>query len=191
MVGAAEQKRSWTVHAEGVAAISSTDGTELTSDKDIVLRVGKSTLRLAADRIELVSPTVVARGTDAELSASDKGLRLSSKWGLDVLAKDRLFLGSGAGATLSLKSEFKADGARILLNSPEKADDPARPPPAPRTSVELVDETGASLAFQRFIVTLASGAELAGLTDKEGKAELYLEEAGTISFPDLTDAKNL
>ena len=56
------------------------------------------------------------------------------------------------------------------------------PPP---TGIQLKDQNGAPLAYQRFVVRLDDGSEYSGILDGEGKSEMTLDGSGKISFPDL------
>ena len=51
-MGKQEKKRSWATHAEGTAALSGLDELELRSDKELVLTVGKSSIRISAEKID-------------------------------------------------------------------------------------------------------------------------------------------
>ena len=188
LVGKNDKKRSWVTHAEGTAELSSSDGTRVVSEKELVLSVGKSSIRITADKIELNAGSVSAKGGGAGLSASDAGLALSSKGDAQMVVGKKLVLKTDS-ASLSMQSEVKADGQKILLNSPGQAKDAPAKPPKPPTKIELLEASGSPLAFQRFLVQLADGSEISGSTDKDGKAELDLPSGGKITFPDLKDAK--
>jgi uncharacterized protein (DUF2345 family) len=83
---------------------------------------------------------------------------------------------------------MKIDGKKILMNSPEQAEDPPMKEPEPPTKIELTDEEGNALAYQRFLVTMDDGSEVSGMTDKDGKAEVDLASGGNVAFPDLRKA---
>jgi type VI secretion system secreted protein VgrG len=189
LVGKSDKKRSWVTHAEGVATLSSLDSTEVLSEGEIVLRVGKSSIRITSDRIELDAPAVTVKGKGGRLSADDDGLRLASKGDAQVLVDKKLVIKTKEGASLSMQKEVKIDGAKILLNSPEQAND--RPPkaPDPPTKVELEDDDGKPLAYQRFLLVLDDGSEVSGTTDKDGNAEMDLKSAGEVTFLDLGKAR--
>ena len=51
IVGKHDKKRSWVTHAEGTAKLSSLDGTEVSSEGELVLRVGKSSIRMKDGQI--------------------------------------------------------------------------------------------------------------------------------------------
>jgi type VI secretion system secreted protein VgrG len=189
LVGKADAKRSWQTHAEGTARLSSLDATEVSSEGELTLRVGKSAIRITSERIEIQSPSVTVTGKGGGLSADDAGLRLSSKGDAQVLVEKKLVLKSKDGASLSMQKEVKVDGSQILLNSPEEAKDPPTKDPEPPTKVVFKDHEGKPLAYQRFLITMADGGEVSGMTDKDGKAEADLKSGGKVTFPDLTKAR--
>jgi type VI secretion system secreted protein VgrG len=189
LVGKSDKKRSWVTHAEGVAALSSLDSTEVLSEGEIVLRVGKSSIRITSDRIELDAPAVTVKGKGGGLSADDDGLRLASKGDVQVLVDKKLVIKTKDGASLSMQKEVKIDGAKILLNSPEQANDLPPKDPDPPTKVELKDDDGKPLAYQRFRLVLDDGSEVSGTTDKDGNTEMDLKSAGRVTFPDLGKAR--
>jgi type VI secretion system secreted protein VgrG len=185
IVGRNDKKRSWMTHAEGSATLSGVDRLELTSETEVVLSVGKSSIRIASDRIELSSPTISSSGDGGAMAVSDAGLSMRSK-DKSTLTLDKGVLLKTNDASVSLGTEIKADGAKILLNSPDVATDPPPVPPEPPTNVELVDQNNKPLAYQRFLVQTDDGTQIGGKTDKDGKAELALKSSGKILFPDLT-----
>lgn len=189
IVGKADAKRSWQTHAEGTAKLSSCDATEVSSERELTLRVGKSSIRITSEKIEIQSPVVTVKGKGGGMSADDAGLKISSKGDAQVLVEKKLVLKSKDGASLSLQKEVKVDGSRILLNSPEDAQDPPPKDPDPPTKVTFKDQAGKPLAYQRFLITMADGSEVSGMTDKDGKAEEDLKSGGKVTFPDLTKAK--
>jgi uncharacterized protein involved in type VI secretion and phage assembly len=188
LVGKEDKKRSWVTHAAGTADLSSTDATRVTSAKELVLGVGKSFIRITADKIELSSASVTAKGGGAGLSASDDGLAISSKGDAQMVVGKKLVLKTD-GASVAMEKEMKIDGQKILLNSPASAKDAPAKPPKPPTQIEILDESGAPIAHHRFLVKLDDGSEVSGFTDKDGKAELDLPSGGQITFPDLRDVQ--
>ena len=186
LVGKADAQRSWLTHAEGTAKLSSLVTTEVSSEGELVLRVGKSSIRITADKIEIQSPAVTVKGAGGGLSAGEDGLNLTSKKDVQVLVDKKLVIKTTGGASLSMEKEIKADGKQILLNSPEQAQDPPPKEPEPPTKLELKDDEGKPLAYQRFLVVMDDGSEVSGVTDKDGKAELELKSGGKVIFPDVT-----
>ena len=189
LVGKHDAKRSWATHAEGNAKLSSMVSTEISSEGELLLRVGKSSIRITSEKIEIDSPAVTVKGKGGGLSADDDGLRLSSKGDAQVLVDKKLVLKSKAGASLSMEKEVKIDGEQILLNSPEDAKDPPPKPPEPPTKVVFKDHEGRPLKHQRFLVVTGDGSEVSGMTDKDGKAEVDLKSGGKVTFPDLSKAR--
>ena len=187
LVGKADAKRSWVTHAEGTAKLSALESTEVSSEGELLLRVGKSSIRITADKIEIQSPAVTVKGEGGGLSAADEGLKLTSKKDAEVLIEKKLLIKTSDGASLSMEKEVKVDGEKILLNSPEQAKDPPPKDPEPPTKVELCDDDGKPLAYQRFLVVMDDGSEVSGMTDKDGKAELDLKSGGKVTFPDLSE----
>jgi phage baseplate assembly protein gpV len=183
LVGTQDKKRSWVTHAEGKAKLSSLDSTEVSSEGELVLRVGKSSIRIKDGQIEISSPSISATGGGGSLSASDDGLKLSSKADAQLIVKGKLVLKTD-GASLSMQQQVKVDGSQILLNSPDQATDPPPKDPDPPTTVMLKDQDGTALVQQRFLIKLDDGSDLTGMTDQEGSAVLDLARGGTITFPD-------
>jgi type VI secretion system secreted protein VgrG len=187
LVGTEKAQRSYVVHVEGVTDLSSSGVTEIRSGKAIVLSCGKSSLRITDDKIELVSPSVSAGGPGGGIAVDDESLRIRSKKGAQLVAETIVLKASDA--SLGLAKEAKLDGQRVLLNSPEQATDPAPAEPPKPTIIELVNQHDEPLANQRYLVTLADGSEVSGILDKDGRAELEIEGAATVSFPGLRGAK--
>jgi type VI secretion system secreted protein VgrG len=186
LVGKADANRSYTLRVEGLARVSSSKDLELSSDKAIVLRVGKSTIRITEDKIEIQSPAIAASGDGAGLTVADDTLKLSAKKAAIVTA-DSMLLKSEEGS-VALAKEVKVDGKKILLNSPSEADDEPPPEPKEPTKIELKDRDGNPIAYQRYLIKLADGGEISGMVDEDGKAELEVDGDGEVSFPDLTES---
>ena len=189
LVGRHDAKRSWQTHAEGQAKLSSLVSTEVSSEGELVLRVGKSSIRITSDKIEIDSPAVTVKGKGGGLSAGDEGLKLASKGDVEVLLEKKLVMKSKEGASFSMQKEVKIDGAQILLNSPDQANDPPPKDPDPPTRLTFKDHEGRPLAYQRFLVKMDDGTEMSGMTDKDGKAEADLKSGGKVTFPDLSKVK--
>lgn len=171
-----------------MAKLSSLDLTEVISEKELILRVGKSSIRITADKIEIISAAITAKGAGAGISVDDAGMALSSKADAQLIVEKKLTIMTKDGASLSMEKEVKIDGKKILLNSPEVAEDAPPKEPEPPTQVELTDEEGKPLAYQRFLVVMDDGSEVSGMTDAEGKADVDLAIGGTVVFPDLSEA---
>jgi hypothetical protein len=189
LVGKDDAKRSWVTHAEGTAKLTSSVSTEVGSEKELVLRVGKSSIRITSEKIEIQSPAVTVKGEGGGLSADDDGLKLGSKKDAQFLVEKKLVLKSKEGGSLSMEKEVKVDGTQILLNSPEQAKDPPPKDPDPPTRGVFKDQDGKPLAYQRYLVKMDDGSEVSGMTDKDGKAEADLKSGGKVTFPDLSKAR--
>ena len=113
----------------------------------------------------------------------------TSKKDAQVLVEKKLVFKTKGGASLAMHREVKVDGTQILLNSPAQANDPPPKPPDLPTRIEVVDDEGNVLAYQRFLITLDDGSEVSGMTDKDGKVELDLKRGGRVRFPELLDVK--
>ncbi|MDI1428676.1 type VI secretion system Vgr family protein [Polyangium sorediatum] len=185
VVGHHEAQRSLAVHVEGVTSLSSTGTTEIRTDKELILRCGKSSIRITEGGIEFEAPSLRVKGGSSKLSVSEDGLQMASEHAYAQIMGDAILLKTDAGASFMMRNEVKVDGAQILLNSPEKAKDPPVTEPEPPTLIELVDKEGHPLAYQRYVLTLDDGTEIGGVTDKDGKAMVGVKAPGKISFPEL------
>jgi len=184
VIGKEQAERSYLVHTFGVSKLSSTGAMEIASDKEIVLRCGKSTLRLTSSGIELDTPSLSVKGGTSKLSVTDDGLKLKSNKARAEIIGDTVLLKTG-GASIAMGTEVKVDGSQILLNSPGNAKDDPPPEPAGKTSIELVDQNGKPLAHQRYLIVLDDGSEQSGILDADGKADVDVNASGKIVFPDL------
>ncbi|NUP13049.1 MAG: type VI secretion system tip protein VgrG [Polyangiaceae bacterium] len=188
VVGRNDAKRSMMLRVEGAGTISTSDGLLLEANGGITLRVGKTTLRLGEDGIELVGATVRTAGESGGLVAGQDGVKLTSA-GTYVHLGDKLLIKTEA-ASVSMGSEVKIDGKKILLNAPDIATEEPPPDRKPPTEIELVDENGKPLAYRRFIVDCADGSQRTGVTDKSGKAAIDLTADGTVFFPELAEIES-
>ncbi|MFO0612096.1 MAG: type VI secretion system tip protein TssI/VgrG [Polyangiaceae bacterium] len=187
IVGQHEAPGASAHHVEGSSVFSASGVLELSSATEIVLRVGSSVLRIGKDRIDLGGSAFGALGGGAGIDASKDGLKLVSDGSAQLVAKDLIL--KTEGASFAMGSEIKADGERILLNSPEQAQTEEKELQEP-TCVELVDEEGHPIASQRYVIVLDDGTERGGVLDADGKATLDLAQGGTIRFPDLPNARH-
>ncbi len=198
IVGEHDARRSATVHVEGSSHHFSTGTHEIVSDKEIVLRCGESTLRLTPDGLDIVVDRVrlVAKTLEGELEESielfaKKELALVADT-FDVRAKKRVVV-EGDGATLKLSKDARLDGTVVKLNCDPEPPDPLEPPeyePPEKTTIELLDEAGKPLARRRFVVTAPDGSERTGVLDADGRAEVFLDAASDIVFPDVDGARH-
>jgi type VI secretion system secreted protein VgrG len=185
-VGRADARRSHTVFVEGVAEVVGTTQAELSSEHEVLLRCGKSTLRLTPDAIELVAPTLRLRGAGAGADLGDDKLKLRSKASA-TLFTDKVLLQS-SGGTVRMDNEVKVHGSQIHLRTPDNASESVDDKPVKPTAIELVDQNGNPLSYQRFVLRYGDGSEQGGILDKDGKAEIVLEQDAKVLFPDVSDA---
>ncbi|HVY46198.1 MAG TPA: type VI secretion system tip protein TssI/VgrG [Minicystis sp.] len=197
VVGQHDARRSSTLHVEGSATQYTTGTTEIVSDRDIVLRVGESSIRLTKDGVEIVAKKVRLHAEDVEADATEqlelfakKQIALKAER-LDALADERIRLKAEA-AQIQLDRNARVDAELVKLNcSPDPVDDLAPPdytPPKP-TIVRLTDEHGKPLAGRRYVIFEADGGERSGTLDEQGEVELYLDDAAEIVFPDVDGAR--
>jgi type VI secretion system secreted protein VgrG len=152
-----------------------------------VLSCGKSSIRITDDKIEIVSPTIALRSTGVGVSMGDDTIQIKAKQEAQIVA-ERVLLKT-PDASVSLAQDAQIDGRFILLNSPDAATDPIPEKSLKTTTIELVDQRGKPLAHQRYLAVLADGSEISGILDKDGKAEIEIEGAATITFPGSRRAK--
>ena len=100
LVGKADKKRSWATHAEGTAKLSSLDSTEVISEGELILRVGKSSIRITEDKIELISAGITVNGAGAGISVDDAGMALSSKGNAQMIVEKKFTIMTKDGASL-------------------------------------------------------------------------------------------
>lgn len=189
LVGRADEKRAATALVEGPLQVTAAESIDITSDKDITFRVGCSFIRLTSGKIELGSSEVSVNGEDARLLLKEGEAKLKVNNKFQVVSDDSIVMKSTA-ASLGLKSEAKLDGTKVLLNSPENASDDIQTNQPNPTRIELVDEEGQPVAYQRYRIELGDGTEYTGFLDEEGKAEVDLPSSGTITFPELADVQS-
>jgi type VI secretion system secreted protein VgrG len=186
-VGQSEAPKSATLNVEGSAHVSAMKSIEITADKDITLRVGKSFVRISEKEIQLSAETITVQGKDGQIKAAEGDVKVKAKGKFQAVA-DAVAL-KASGAALGLKSDAVLDGAKVLLNSPEEASDSvdtSEPDPA---KLEVVDQDGQPLAYQRYLIVLDGGGEQMGYLDENGKAEVHLSGAGRVTFPDLAEVE--
>jgi hypothetical protein len=185
IVGKNDKKRAWVTHAEGTAELSGLDRVRLVSENEVLLVVGKSSLRLAPDRIELHSPTITTTGQGGAMSVGDDGLTMKSKDKAKLTMGKEMQLQTDS-ASVKMGQEVTIQGQKIHMKSPDPAQDGPAKEPDPPTKVELKDQDGKAVPYQRFIVKQDDGTEVGGKTDQDGKAEPDLASGGKVVFPDLT-----
>lgn len=190
LVGRHEAERSYQLHVEGVARIHGTKALELSTDKELIFRCGKSMIRIGGDKVEIDAPAIAVKGDVATMSLSEAGLSMSSKTARADIKDGTVAMSTDGGATFAMGKEVKIDAKQILLNSPDRpAEDPPPADPGPPTKIKLTDQDGHPLPHQRYLILLEDGTEHSGLTDKDGQVELDLPEDGKIFFPELSEVQ--
>ncbi|WP_437967090.1 type VI secretion system tip protein TssI/VgrG [Sorangium sp. So ce260] len=187
VVGKAGAKRSHVTHVEGRLQASSSETIELEAEQGIVLRCGKSEIRMTAGKIQVSSPEIVLQGDGARIRLMKGELRAQADSKIQGLS-DRVVLKS-SGAGLGLSSEVAVEGSQILLNSPQSASDTVEESRVEPTIIELHDESGQPIPNQPFRIVLEDGSEVAGVLDEDGRAAVELEGGGEVYFPGLTDVR--
>jgi type VI secretion system secreted protein VgrG len=191
LVGRQGAERSYQLHVEGTTRLSSTRTLEIAADEELTLRCGQSAVRITAQGIELSAPSVSIRSGKTALTLADEGMRAHASGARAQMLGDTLIFQTDQGASIAMAREVKLDGKQILLNSPERAEDPKPEEPPPPTRIELVDQEGHPLAHQRYIVLLDDGAQQSGVLDADGKAEIHVKGSGRVVFPDVDGAEPL
>lgn len=193
VVGKHDAPRTYVVHAEGRAVIQSSELTEISSEKELVLRVGATRIRITEERIELTGKsgiTLRSGSTVVELTPEQARVRSPGKAIVSASEVDIVT----DGAQVKLTDEVKIKGTKVKLNPPSSGGetDAAPKPPKP-TRLALKDQEGRPLANQRFVIRLADGAEVAGVLDHEGKAEVEVEGGGAakVFFPDVSETRSV
>ncbi len=183
LVGRHDAKRAYTLHVDDRTQFSCTGTTTVTADKELTLRCGTSSVRLTPTAIEITADTVMVQGKGTRVVLGDDKIRLKAKDKIQVLG-DSVVLKS-SGASVGLTSEAAIDGSRVLIKSPASATDPVQDPTVETTSIELVDQDGRPMAYQRFRLTFGDGTEYTGVLDQDGKADVEFElGTATATFPD-------
>ncbi len=190
VVGRHDARRTQVTHVEGRAVLQSSDLTEIVSDKEIILRVGGSRVRITDERVELTGKrSVTVRAGNTVVQVTPEKARVRSR-GKVVVSGDTVDVLS-VGAEVRLSQDVKIKGAMVKLNPPDaaaEADDEPRDPEV--TTLELVDETGRPLAGRRFVLKLGDGSEIAGVLDHEGRAVLEVDGSDArITFPEVREVK--
>ena len=182
IVGRNDAKRSYVLRVEGTGQLSSSGVMEIDAEKGLTLKCGKSFIKITEGKIELVAPSVSVKGEGGGIVVDDD-IKLNAKG--DAVLKAKSLLVKTEEASMSLKTDVQIDGKKILLNSPDQAKDPVPDKSPPPTSIQMKDQAGKPLAYQRFVITMGDGSEYSGILDGEGKTEMPLDGSGTIRFPDL------
>jgi type VI secretion system secreted protein VgrG len=187
LVGSHEAPKSRAVRVEGKSELSAASLNEIVSDEELVLRVGHSFIRISSEQIEVHSPKVLVRAKDASAELADGHATVLANDNLTAIANQVILKSSGA--SLGLSSEASLAGSKVLLNSPENASDAVDANTPEPTVIEMVDQHGARMAYERYQITLDDGSSVSGVLDAEGRAVVVLPSGGEITFPDLAEVE--
>lgn len=173
------------VRAEGGSEISSAKTQEISSDSEVILRCGGSTIRVADDCIELSSTEIKLAVDGATLSLSSDGIAewTSGAWS----ATGSTATLSGPSASVSVDSAATVQGSSIQFKSGGGDDDSQESEEAQITIIELADQNGNPVGRERYRIEMRDGTVRTGHLDENGRAELRLEGAAEIMFPDLPE----
>jgi type VI secretion system secreted protein VgrG len=190
VVGDAGERRSSVIHTVGDAQLSCDERLVIQADKGIEIVCGRSVIAVSKERITLCSPEIGLYAADAAMALGDKKAR--------IVAKDEAIVQSdstslrGQVAAVELTADAIVRGSAINLLKPSGATDTLSGPARRRlTKIELTDQDGQPLAFQRFVIRLADGDERVGVLDEHGRAEMEIAGGGeaTIWFPDVANVE--
>jgi type VI secretion system secreted protein VgrG len=175
-------------HAEGLATLFGGDGATVESPGEVLLRCGKSSLRLTPSAIEIVAPEVVVRVPGASVRLREGEIDARAKERASVRAGDVLLRSSGARLLLGKEANLDGDKVKIGCDA-SPGDDTFPEDPCAPTKIELRDDRGQPIAGQRYIVEFGDGTSTGGLLGKDGSDELLLERDGRVLFPDIGPAR--
>lgn len=187
LVGTRESPRSFQVQVEGDTCMTSKKTLSLSAEEEVIIRCGSSMLRLTPDKLEVFSPSILVQGEGARARLAEGNVRLQGDGELTAVFDKALIKSSSA--SVALTSEAAMDGSRVLLNSPGQAEDSMEHETPEPTIIELRDDDGNPMAYQRYRIRLEDGSEVSGMLDRDGRAELSLPSGGQIDFPDVGDAE--
>ena len=169
-------------YVDGTSRFVSTGMTEICSDKEIVLRCGKSVLRIKPDGIEMVAPQIRVRAPGAGMSFSEDALEISAKDGAVLKAKEVKLQSELSKFTLN--DSAKLEALKIdLATSPPTLTPGADGAEVP-TQIELLDHHSKPLPYQHYVVLTSKGERIGGMVGKDGKDEIFLEDGDRILFPE-------
>lgn len=173
---------SRTIHVNGPSKLHSSGPADLTSDAQVMLQAGGSSIIVSNDCIELSAPKLVLRGEGVTVTLSASDLSILADGRFQAISNNALIRGSGAGIALS--SEASIDGSQVLLNSPSSASDSVEQDEQTPTVIELKDQHGNPVPRARYRIEFDDGATT-GMLDDDGRAEIIIEGNAQITFPDF------
>lgn len=187
VVGSADAPRGCAVRVEGTTDVSVSRMIELSSEVGIRLRCGNSLLEIMPSSIDLLSPTVHMRSSNAEIATKQGAVSVYAKSQATVASGERVELASELGGRLALDAALTGEGRSVHLARPLPGVAATALAQDERTTIVLQDSAGKRLPTRRFVLVLGGGAERSFVTDENGECEvLGLSEEAHIRVPDLT-----
>lgn len=120
IVGRDDAKRSYVLRVEGTGQLSSSGVMEIDADKGITLKCGKSFIKITTDKIELVAPSVSAKGEGGGIVV-DNDIKPNAKG--DAVLKAKSLLVKTEAASMSLKTDVQTgDSAKVGEDHPNRLD---------------------------------------------------------------------
>ncbi len=187
-VGTPDKPAAHLLHVTGASTHEAGGPIELVSDREIVLRVGASTLRISPEAIQLETPRFRVDAPSLELVG--EALQIDAEKFVRIQG-DKVFVLSSS-ASLALTTIAKLNGTAIKLGAPPDANDgpEAKKPGGPPTRIRLVDDQGMPIAGERCEVHLSDGSSRAAVTNVQGIATLFdLTGSAEVDFIDLPQWK--
>jgi hypothetical protein len=169
-------------YVDGTARFVSTKMTEIVSQTEVVLRCGKSVLRIKPDGIEMVAPQIRMKAPGSGMSFKQDGMEITAKEGATVKAKKVKLKSETGELTLSKTATVMAPQVNMCTDTPSAPDasDAADEP----TTIALEDKKGKPIPYQHYVVISAKGDCIGGIVGKDGKDEIFLEQGDEIVFPE-------
>lgn len=181
VIGDSGAPRSLALHVEGTSRISASRLAEISSEEGISLRCGASTILIGPESISISAPVVSVASERSTMVTSRERVAVRAATEATVQAKSMALKAEGASVTLTRTA--RVDGEKVKLRSRHEPMEDGREPEPPRpTIVEIVDEEGAAVPGQPFVVVQDDGVEIAGVTDDRGRAEVLVEGGASITL---------
>ncbi|MBK8252389.1 MAG: type VI secretion system tip protein VgrG [Polyangiaceae bacterium] len=190
VVGNSDARRSSVIHTAGMAEVSSDEKLVLQADKGIQLVCGRSIVSIGKDHISLCSPEVGIYTPGAKMVFGDKKVRCVADE--DALIQAQKTHLRGVGAAIDITEVVQVVGSAIqLVNGTPPVDTVSGPGRRRLTKIQLSDQEGNPMPFERFVVHLEDGSERVGVLDEHGKGEVEIQGGGeaTITFPDVANVE--
>ena len=170
-------------HVTGTSRFTSTELTEITSEKEIVLRCGKSVIRVLPDAIELVAPEIRARAPGSGITFTENRMEIRATDGATFKAKSLKLQSTTAELALDQVASVQAPQIKLGTNPSQLT--LAADAQEKVTTIELADPKGRPIPNQHYVVLTAKGSRIGGMVGSDGKDEIYLKEGEQVIFSDL------